>query len=114
MKYVRLLRVRHYMKNFLIVLPLFFSGKMMQKEAVISTILGVICFCFVSSAIYILNDLHDAPMDREHPTKCKRPIASGEVSPKAAGILCVACLAVALLIALLDRMPWNAYAFAGV
>ena len=114
MKYFRLLRVRHYMKNFLIVLPLFFSGKMMQKEAVISTIIGVVCFCFVSSAIYILNDLHDAPMDREHPTKCKRPIASGEVSTKAAICVCIACLAVALLLAFLDHMPWTGYAYAGI
>jgi 4-hydroxybenzoate polyprenyltransferase len=40
----------------------------------------VVCFCLISSAIYLLNDCLDVEADRSHPTKCRRPIAAGRVS----------------------------------
>jgi 4-hydroxybenzoate polyprenyltransferase len=36
-------------------------------------------FNALASSIYILNDVVDAPQDRKHPFKKKRPIASGEL-----------------------------------
>ena len=41
----------------------------------------------MSSIVYILNDICDREKDRNHPTKRKRPIASGAVSVKGAGVL---------------------------
>jgi 4-hydroxybenzoate polyprenyltransferase len=59
-------------------------------------------FCLLSSSIYIFNDLKDLELDRAHPTKCKRPIAAGDLSPLAAVFLgfllmCVALTGAALL-----------------
>jgi len=54
----------------------------------------------VSSAIYCLNDIIDVEADRAHPTKCKRPIASGKVSVPAAISFMLALLAGALAVVL--------------
>lgn len=94
MKYIRLLRVKHYIKNFLVMVPVFFSHEMFENGKLKYAIIGVLSFCFMSSAVYINNDLRDVSKDRNHPTKCHRPIASGEVTPRVAKILlgvCVIC-----------------------
>ena len=54
-----------------------------------NTILGFFAFSILSSIVYIINDIQDVEKDRKHPTKCKRPIASGAVSVKEAYILAV-------------------------
>jgi 4-hydroxybenzoate polyprenyltransferase len=45
------------------------------------------CFCLWASAVYLVNDVLDAPADRRHPRKCSRPIAAGRVGPLTAGVL---------------------------
>ena len=79
-KYLHLIRVRHYIKNVLILLPLVFSGLLFEKGHLIKGLLGFAAFSFISSVVYIINDIRDADSDRKHPKKCKRPIASGEIS----------------------------------
>src|SRR5690606_19405444 len=39
-----------------------------------------ISFSAAASAIYIVNDFFDLPLDRRHPTKRNRPFASGALS----------------------------------
>jgi 4-hydroxybenzoate polyprenyltransferase len=43
-----------------------------------------VVFCLVSSAAYVLNDVRDAPEDRQHPSKRLRPVASGRLGARAA------------------------------
>lgn len=81
MNYIKLMRVKHYIKNLLIFLPLLFSGLMLEKSKLITTIFGFICFSFIASSIYIINDIKDMKSDRNHKTKCNRPIASGKIRP---------------------------------
>ncbi len=40
--------------------------------------------CLVSSATYLVNDVRDREQDRHHPHKRLRPVAAGELSPRAA------------------------------
>lgn len=79
-KYMKLIRVKHYLKNTLIFLPLFFSGNLLKGGVLAKALLGFVVFCALASAIYILNDLIDFEQDRKHPTKKNRPIASGAIS----------------------------------
>jgi decaprenyl-phosphate phosphoribosyltransferase len=81
-KYLRLMRVHHYIKNFLIFAPLIFSGLLFDARRLISTVVGFLAFCLLTSAVYVVNDIFDAESDRSHPTKCSRPIACGDISVK--------------------------------
>lgn len=90
-KYLKMMRVHHYMKNILVFAALACSGKLLHGGLFLRCLLGFAAFCMISSVVYIINDIRDVEKDRNHPTKCNRPIASGTVSiPKAwctAGIL---------------------------
>jgi len=95
-KYLKLMRVHHYIKNILIFLPIIFSGQLLDKALLTNTCLGFITFSFLSSVIYILNDIRDVENDRQHSTKCKRPIASREVSVFSAWTLAVFLLVLSI------------------
>ena len=51
----------------------------MDPKAVGLTLIAFASFCLLSSAVYVINDIHDAPLDRLHPQKKNRPIAAGEL-----------------------------------
>lgn len=86
---VALIRPKHYLKNALILVPLIFSGKLVEDDLLVHTILAVAAFSAVASVIYIINDIRDVEKDRLHPKKKFRPIASGKVSKLYASLLAV-------------------------
>jgi len=89
-KYLRLIRIKHWLKNGLIFLPLFFSANLFKKELLYNSIIAFFVFSFVSSMVYIINDINDIEKDKKHPKKCKRPLASGEISvKKALSVFCI-------------------------
>jgi 4-hydroxybenzoate polyprenyltransferase len=45
---------------------------------------GFVAFSLLASAVYVVNDLKDVDVDRLHPRKRHRPIASGALSPAVA------------------------------
>lgn len=106
MKYLKLLRPHHYIKNILIILPLFFSGTFLTSSVkIMNVILAFVCFCLISSAIYIINDVRDKEQYKNHPRKSQRPIASGAVSVKAAMILLSVLLVIAGIISVVLLPP---------
>ncbi|MBK6997447.1 MAG: UbiA family prenyltransferase [Lewinellaceae bacterium] len=76
----QLLRIEHWVKNLFIFIPAFFAARFSEALILERAIIGFIAFSLVASAVYVLNDLVDAPQDRNHPDKCRRPIASGAIS----------------------------------
>ena len=100
--YLEEMRIKHYIKNFLVFVPAFFAGEIFQNDILKYSILAFISFSLMSSVVYILNDIHDIEKDRLHPRKCKRPIASGAIQKKHAsafaGILFAASLGVACVL----------------
>lgn len=97
-KYLKLMRIHHWIKNLLIFAPLFLNGTIFHSSRSLYTLVGFLSFCFVSSAIYIINDINDIEQDRLHSTKRKRPIASGEISAKKARILLIPLIATGISI----------------
>ncbi len=87
MKYIKLLRIKHYIKNFLIFIPAFFARNLFDRSMLMSAVIGFFAFSFTSSAVYIINDIRDVEKDRIHPVKKMRPIASGEISKKTAMLI---------------------------
>ena len=96
-KYLKLIRVKHWIKNFLIFLPLIFSRNINVTNILLS-ILGFISFSFASSIIYIINDIKDKEKDKNHPTKKNRPIAAGTISIPNALITAMLLLIITVLI----------------
>ena len=94
---IRLLRPQQWVKNLFLFLPVFFSGKLGDASLLFSCIIAFLSYCFMASAIYCFNDIWDAKADRLHPIKCKRPIASGDISVRQAYCLMIACVIVSLI-----------------
>lgn len=97
-RYLKLMRVHHYMKNLLVFAALVCSGQLFVPAKLCAGVLGFFAFCATSSAIYIINDIRDCEKDRRHPTKCRRPIASGAVPVRNASILAVVLFVLAALL----------------
>lgn len=95
----RLLRVDNWVKNILILFPLFFGKKIITFQVAEDLLLAILLFCLLSSCIYIINDLADIKADRIHPTKKRRPIAAAEVPIPVAIIVCLLLLGSTLFLA---------------
>lgn len=92
---VRLCRTHQYIKNiFVFSGPLFYNIR--EYDLILKDFIAFIAFSSMASSIYIINDIIDVSSDRQHPKKCRRPIASGEVSIKTAIILAIFLVIVAL------------------
>lgn len=84
---LKLMRIKHYLKNGLIFLPLIFNSQLFEIKPLLMTFYGFISFCLISSAVYVINDIKDVEKDRMHKIKKNRPIASGAISIKEAILL---------------------------
>jgi len=83
-----LVRPEHWVKNLFLFIPAFFAARLAEPLILVDAILGFVAFSLIASSVYVLNDLVDAPQDRHHPDKCRRPIASGVIGrSQALGIL---------------------------
>lgn len=84
---IKTLKINHYIKNLIILLPLIFVGEVTNVSHVLEVIKVIILFSLASSIVYVFNDLKDIEKDQHHPLKKLRPIASGKVSPKQAQMI---------------------------
>lgn len=88
-KYCDLIRVKHWTKNLLIFLPLFFSGTILNTNKLFLSIFAFLVFCCSASIIYIINDIFDLKKDRNHPIKKNRPLANNSISKKNAYLIII-------------------------
>ena len=93
------LRPRQWLKNLLVFAGLVFAAKLGDAGRWLEAVAAFSAYCAVSSAAYLVNDLRDRDDDRLHPVKRARPIARGELSPRAAVVLTAGLVAVALALA---------------
>lgn len=82
---IRLMRPGDWVKNVFIFPALVFSGAWTDDPyAILYTVIAFVAFCLLASSVYATNDVLDAPKDRQHPVKRRRPVASGQVLPHVA------------------------------
>ena len=92
----RAARPRQWIKNFACFAGLLFSGKLFVWSAIEAAGLAFVGFCLAASGIYLINDVIDRPLDRQHPGKRSRPIASGLVPASWAIVAALGLMAAAL------------------
>ena len=92
-KFYQLLRINHYIKNFLVFAPLLFTSGFSNNKDLFNSLYAFIVFCFLASAVYIFNDIFDVNSDRIHPLKKKnKPLAAGKISLNLAKIIFILLL----------------------
>ena len=74
------MRPHHWLKNGLVFVPVLLNHDVFDTGALWSGAVAFVAFSLIASAIYLLNDVKDLEADRRHPTKCKRPLAAGEIT----------------------------------
>lgn len=77
---IQLIRPHQWIKNLIVLLPVFFGGALLRWNAVYAGLITTLAFSLTASSIYCLNDIIDINDDRQHPVKRNRPLASGAVS----------------------------------
>ena len=87
--YLKIMRLKNYVKNVIIFFPIIFSGEITNIELTkfIDLLIVVISFSLFTSVIYIINDYFDQNDDSLHPIKKERPLASQKLSNKNVGYL---------------------------
>lgn len=86
---IKLMRPHQYIKNCFIFLPLFFAAQITDTALLLNAVVAFLAFSLTASAIYVLNDYHDAEDDRRHPEKKNRPLATGVITKAQALIIMV-------------------------
>jgi len=81
---LKTLRPQQWLKNVFVAAALVFSRHLTNPHYVLRTGIAVLAFCMLSGAVYAFNDVRDVESDRAHPTKRRRPIASGALSERQA------------------------------
>ena len=83
------LRMQHWIKSGFCLAALFFHGSALEVAAWMAVLPIALCFCLISSAVYLANDIVNREEDRCHPRKRRRPIASGQISVRQAWLAVV-------------------------
>jgi len=102
---IRAMRPHHWLKNGLVFIPILLNHEVFDPESLGHGLVAFISFSLMASSIYLLNDIVDTEADRRHPTKCKRPLAAGEITERQAYLAVPILLAAAFALSLLLPQP---------
>jgi 4-hydroxybenzoate polyprenyltransferase/phosphoserine phosphatase len=102
--YARALRLHQWLKNLLVFVPAF-TAHHFDGATMLACVIAFFSFSLCASSVYLLNDLLDLRSDRDHPTKRRRPFASGQVDILHGIVLIPTILLLSLGIGLL--LPWE-------
>jgi len=108
---IKTMRPKQWTKNVVIFAALVFDRQLGFNNfpPMLRTLAGFAIFCLLSGVVYIINDIADIEADRNHPDKRRRPIASGALPVRTAGIA-----AVLLLLLIFPLAYWLSPMFAAV
>ncbi len=97
---LKTLKITNYKKNIVILFPVLFSGTIfsIKLNELTNLLIALISFSLLTSLVYIMNDLFDKEVDKFHPVKKYRPIASGEISNGAIVVIVLTVLSINFLL----------------
>jgi 4-hydroxybenzoate polyprenyltransferase/phosphoserine phosphatase len=93
------LRPHQWLKNLLILVPLFAAHRYGDQKSLIDGLLAFVLFSITASSVYLFNDLVDVADDRHHPRKRRRPFAAGDLALPQGWLAWPALLVAALALA---------------
>lgn len=74
------MRPHQWAKNALVLVPAATSGRIAEPAVLLTALAAALAMSLIASSIYVINDLLDIDADRAHKSKCKRPLAHGDLS----------------------------------
>lgn len=92
---IALLRPHQWIKNIVVFAGPAAGMKLSDPHSLVNACVAFAAFCLAASAVYAINDTIDREADARHPTKCRRPIARGAITPGAAIMIAVALVTLA-------------------
>jgi len=95
---LELARPKDWVKNVFVLMPVPFALADGATLDPLSFVLGIAGFCLGNSSVYAFNDAFDLELDRNHATKCFRPVAAGRISVAQALVFSAVLLAAGLLL----------------
>ncbi|VWB12351.1 membrane protein [Burkholderia metallica] len=104
--WARSLRMHQWLKNLLIFLPLLAGHMLGSTRLAGDAALAFVAFGLCASSVYLLNDLLDLEDDRHHPSKRRRPFASGAL-PLMYGLAAFPVLLVSAFTLAFTVLPWR-------
>lgn len=114
---IRAMRPRQWVKNLAVFVGIVFSQKLLAITSFERAFVAFVAFCLASSCIYLLNDLLDLENDRQHPSKSKRPLASGALPTSwaiaAMGVLLAGCIGLTVAIFFIPVATTDTFASLG-
>lgn len=90
------MRPHQWAKNLLLLFPPFFGGFIASPDTILNVAPALFSFCAAASTGYIINDIRDIEVDKNHEMKRMRGLASGEVSVISAYFFALTLFVVAL------------------
>ncbi len=93
---VKTCRPHQWVKNLFVAAPLVFARRVGDPVADTRAVVALGCFCLLSSAVYLVNDVVDVDKDRAHPVKRNRPVASGALPAAVAQTAAIVLVGVSL------------------
>lgn len=109
---IKLLRVRHWIKNILVFLPALCGDKLLSDmEYFRITAIAFAAMSFLASVVYMVNDLCDYESDLRNPRKQQHPLIAGRMTVKQVRkylLICVSCFFcfIYILYVLLELKIW--------
>jgi 4-hydroxybenzoate polyprenyltransferase len=86
--HLQICRFDHWIKNIFILpgllVALSLDPQILSLELIFNIAIGFLSAGLVASSNYVINEVLDAPFDALHPTKCRRPVPSGQVNVRLA------------------------------
>ena len=82
--HIAIARIDHWSKNVFVLpgllIPLAAAPPVFDLNFFVRLLAGMLAVCIIASSNYVINEVLDAPFDRLHPTKHRRPVAAGLVN----------------------------------
>ena len=108
--HIQIARIDHWFKNVFVIPGIIAAiGSDPQHVAEglpLRIFIGFASICLVASSNYVINEVLDAPSDRSHPIKRKRPVPNGQVSVPLAYVQWIALMIVGVGLGLLISRPF--------